>query len=180
MLSSQIPKRVVVAFPRIEDAAEWNQILSVRDRFDPLAGKVAPHLTLASPFEDSRSDLALEQHLRTALADVHGFAVTLRGVTVHEGEYLFLNVKRGNDALVLLHDTLYAEVLAAHRVRTHTFVPHVTIGRLSGKDLPVALDATSGLTSTIQATVGSVSVYRVEADGTRPVLFELPLLPPSF
>jgi 2'-5' RNA ligase len=106
------------------------------------------------------------------------FPVLLRGVTVHDDEYLFLNVKRGNDVLVELHDALYAETLAAHRSRMHTFVPHVTIGRVALADLPAALDATSSLTSPIRASVETISVYRILPDGTRPVLFELPLHAP--
>jgi 2'-5' RNA ligase len=179
MSSNQAPKRVVVAFPRIESAVEWTQVMSVRSRFDPLAGKIAPHLTLVFPFEDPMSDSALEQHLRSAVSELQGFAITLREVTLHENEYLFLNVKRGNGALIVLHDILYGGALAAHRVRMHTFVPHLTVGRLSPNDIAAALEATSGLTSAIHAKVDSVSVYRIEPDGRRPVLFELPLGAPS-
>jgi 2'-5' RNA ligase len=168
-------KRVVVAFPKIDDPAAWAQILAVRARFDPLAARVAPHLTLVSPFEDALSDLALEQHLRGVGAKVAGFAVTLREVTAHEGEYLFLNVKRGNDALIELRDLLYDGPLAAQRARGHTFVPHLTVGRRSPEALPAALAATAGLTFPIEARVDTLSVYRIEPDGRRPVLFEVPL-----
>src|SRR5437879_652549 len=133
------PKRVVVAFPRIESAVEWRQILSVRDRFDPLAGTIAPHLTLVFPFEDAMSDSALQEHLRSAVSGLQGFAVSLREITAHDDEYLFLNVKRGNDELIHLHDVLYTQALAAHRVRMHTYVPHVTVGRLPPEDLAAAL-----------------------------------------
>jgi 2'-5' RNA ligase len=170
-----MPRRVVVTFPRIESAVEWEQLLSVRERLDPLAGKIAPHLTLVFPFDDPMSDRALEQQLRNVVTDLPPFPITLCEITAHEGEYLFLNVKRGNDALVQLHDSLYTGALAAHRSRLHTFVPHLTVGRLAPADLPAALDATADLTSAIQANVDNISVYRIEPDGTRPVLFELPL-----
>ena len=168
-------KRVVVAFPRVESAVEWKEILSVRERFDPLAGRISPHLTLVFPFEDAMSDAGLEQHLRSVATHLQGFSVVLREITGHDNEYLFLNVKHGNDALIHLHDALYTGALAAHRVRMHTFVPHVTVGRLSPKELPAALDVTAGLTSAIHAKVDTISVYRVEPDGMRPVLLELPL-----
>jgi 2'-5' RNA ligase len=171
-------KRVIVAFPRIENPAGWEEVLSARERFDPLARLVEPHLTLVSPFEDPMSDAALEQHVRTAVCELRSFAVTLRDVTVHENEYLFLNVKRGNDRVVDLRDALYAGPLAAHLSRTHTFVPHVTVGRVRTQDLPAAIEATAGLTTSIDAMVSSVSVYRIDADGGRPTLFEVPLLSP--
>jgi 2'-5' RNA ligase len=167
--------RVVVAFPRIDSAVEWEQILSVRERFDPLAGTMAPHLTLVFPFEDPMTDLALEQHVRRAVAGQPRFSVTLGEITAHENEYLFLNVKRGNDTLIQLHDALYTGALAAHLVRLHTFVPHLTVGRLAPADLPAALDATAHLTGPIQANVDAITIYRVEPDGERPVVVELPL-----
>jgi 2'-5' RNA ligase len=172
-------KRVIVAFPRIENPAGWAEVLSARERFDPLAGLVEPHLTLVSPFEDPMSDATLEQHVRTAISELKSFAVTLRDVTVHENEYLFLNVERGNDLLVELRDALYARPLAVHLSRTNIFVPHVTVGRLPTKDLPAAIEATAGLTTAIAATVSSVSVYRIDADGRRPILLEVPLAAPG-
>jgi 2'-5' RNA ligase len=168
-------KRVVVAFPRVPSAALWGPILSVRDRFDPLAARIAPHLTLVFPFEDALSDAALEQHLRSVASDLPAFPVVLAEITAHEHEYLFLNVKRGNDALIHLHDVLYTGVLARHRVRTHTFVPHITVGRLPAEALPAALDATAEVTGAVQADVDALSVYQIEAGETRPVLFEVPL-----
>jgi 2'-5' RNA ligase len=177
MSLDEAPRRVVVAFPKVESGPEWKQMLSLRDQFDPLAGKIAPHLTLMFPFRDPMSDRALEQHLRSVVDAFPAFAVTLREISVHENEYLFLNVKRGNDEIIRLHDLLYTGALAAHRVRMHTFVPHMTVGRLTASQLAAALDATAGLTGAdaIQAKVDTLSVYRIQPDGSRPVLFELPL-----
>jgi 2'-5' RNA ligase len=149
--------------------------MSARDRFDPLAGKVAPHLTLVSPFEDPMSDEALESHVREAVANISAFAGRLQSVTLHEGEYLFLNVKRGSDALIHLRNNLYAGRLGPHCDRRYTFIPHVTIGRLSREQVREALDATAELTREIDFLVDAVSVYRIGADGLRPVLFEIRL-----
>lgn len=174
MPNTRVPKRVVVAFPRLGDPSRWAEILSVRDRYDPLASKIAAHLTLVSPFENPASDEVLSAHVRAAISGLCRFSVTLAQVTVHEGEYLFLNVKHGNDQIVHLRDALYSGVLAPHLLRTYTFVPHVTVGRVTPGDLPVALDRTSTLT-TIRADVHAVSVYEIKPDGNRPILFEVPL-----
>jgi 2'-5' RNA ligase len=168
-------KRVVVAFPRAASAVAWRQVLSVRERFDPLADKIAPHLTLVFPFEDALSDHALEKHLRSAVAGLPTFPVIFRGITAHENEYLFLNVVKGNDSVIQLHDALYTGPLAVHRVRLHTFVPHVTVGRVSASQLSAALHATAGLTDAVHACVDTLSAYRIDPDGMRPVLLELPL-----
>lgn len=168
----------MVAFPGVADAAAWQEILAVRERFDPLAHQVPPHLTLVFPFADTLSDTALEQHLRSVLGGVHGFPVTFRDITAHEGEYLFLNVKRGNDALVALHDALYTGPLACHLVRLHTYVPHVTVGRVPAHRLAEALDATSAITRAHEAVVDAISVRAIDDDGRRTAVIDLPLRAP--
>ena len=50
--------------------------------------------------------------MRRATKGLTPFEVTLREVTGHIEEYLFLNVKRGADQLVALHDQLYSGVLS--------------------------------------------------------------------
>src|SRR5690242_2890498 len=96
--------RVVVVFPRF---VNMEGIERVRRTYDPLAEGVPPHITLVFPFA---SALALEElvaHARAAVGGLRPFPIELREITGHEGEYLFLNVKRGNDALIALHDGLY-------------------------------------------------------------------------
>jgi 2'-5' RNA ligase len=172
---TRAPKRVVVSFPKIDNLGEWAQVLAVRDQYDPLASAIAPHLTLVFPFEDSLSDSALHAHVARMVSDIPCFAVMLGEITAHENEYLFLNVKRGNDQLIHLHDALYSGVLASHLARSLTFVPHITVGRLSPGHLPTALESTRAFTSPIHARVDTVSAYLVDTDETRPVLFEIPL-----
>lgn len=168
-------KRVVVAFPRIQSVHEWAEILSVRDRLDPLARKIPAHITLVFPFESAMSDFALETHLRELVAQSPRFSVVFQGITAYENEYLFLNIRRGHDEVVQLHDVLYSGALAIHRVRRHTFVPHVTVGRIRSEELSEALEATAGVNRPIKANIEAIAVYAVQGDGVRLVLFELEL-----
>jgi 2'-5' RNA ligase len=168
-------ERVVVAFPRIQSVHEWAEILSVRDRLDPLARKVPAHITLVFPFESAMSDFELEIHLRELVAQSQRFGVVFQGITAHENEYLFLNIKRGNDQIIQLHDVLYSGALAMHHVRRHTFVPHVTVGRVRSEEISGALEATAGVNRPIQADIEAIAVYAVQGEGVRPVLFELQL-----
>ena len=170
-----VPRRVIVAYPQVADPAAWAPVLAVRERFDPLASRIAPHLTLVFPFEDAMSDDELRAHIRQATSAVPAFDVSFAGITAHENEYLFLNVKRGNDTLIQLHDTLYSAALARHLVRRNTFVPHITVGRVSVQGLSAALQATANLVSPIDARVDRLSVYRIEQNGQRTDLFEQPL-----
>ena len=168
-------QRVVVAFPRIQSVHEWAEVLSVRDRLDPLARKVPAHVTLVFPFESAMSDFELETHLRELVAQSPRFSVVFQGITAYENEYLFLNIRRGNDEVMQLHDVLYSGALAMHHVRRHTFVPHVTVGRVRSEEISEALEATAGVNGPIKANIEAIAVYAAQGDGVRPVLFEIEL-----
>ncbi len=177
-MAAEPANRVVVAFPRIEDAEPWRAALAVRERYDPIAAEMPAHLTLVFPFCDPIPDEDLRQHIREAIAGLPSFAIILSEITGHESEYLFLNVKRGNDQLVEIHDRLYTGPLARHRLRSHTYVPHVTVGRLSAEQLAGALEVTAAVTTAIRATVDLLTVYAIDPPAGRPVLFEVPLESP--
>ena len=150
------------------------RVLRLRERHDPLARLVPPHLTLVFPFEDPISDEALEAEVGRAIGGGASFPVVLRRVTLHEGEYLFLNVERGNDLLIALHDALYT-VLARHRSSLHTFVPHITVGRVARSEVAAALAASAACDGEIEGEVDRVSVYAIARDGTREIRCEVPL-----
>src|SRR5262245_18070008 len=100
-------RRVLVVFPRIVACDAWSRALSFRDRFDPLARRVPPHLTLVHPFTDALSDRALEDHVQAVAGTLPIFQIKLERVSLHEGEYLFLNVTRGGDCLIDARNKLY-------------------------------------------------------------------------
>src|SRR3954464_8715457 len=99
------------------------------------------------------SDFELEKHLRELVAQSRRFSVVFQGITAYENEYLFLNIRRGYDEVMQLHDVLYSGSLAMHHVRRHTFVPHVTVGRVRSEEIPEALEATAGVNSPIKANI---------------------------
>jgi 2'-5' RNA ligase len=89
-------------------------------------------------------------------------------MTGHEGEYLFLNVKEGNDRLIALHDCLYSDLLSPFLLAEHTFVPHLTVGRLPNESAwRSAVSEVCKLSINEQFLVTSVSIYVVESDGRR-------------
>jgi 2'-5' RNA ligase len=164
-------RRVLVVFPRIPPCNAWSQVLSFRDRFDPLARRVPPHVTLVHPFMDTLSDRALEDHVQAVTGTINIFPIILERVSLHEGEYLFLNVSRGGDYLVNARNKLYQGALAPHCDRDNTFIPHMTIGRVAPDQVRDALAASSELTSHIDGYAEAISAYRIDADGSRSVPF---------
>jgi N-acetylglutamate synthase-like GNAT family acetyltransferase len=85
-------RRAIVIFPGLDDL---RPILPFRRRWDPLAERIAPHLTLVFPFADPISAAGLRGHVAGAVRGFEPFPVRLAGVTGSEGEYLLVNVKQG-------------------------------------------------------------------------------------
>lgn len=160
-------RRAIVAFVPLLSP---EPIATLRRRFDPLAERVRPHLTLVFPFESTLPAEPLRQHIAEAVRGLAPFPVRLASVTGHEGAYLFLNVKHGNDALIELHDRLYTGPLQPYLSREHTFTPHLTIGRLADADaFHAALAVVTAAEIHIDTLISTVSVYVIEPDGARPI-----------
>ncbi len=155
-------KRAIVLFPKF---INMDAIQAVRERFDPLANYIAPHITLMFPFESELSTEELREHMIQAIQGVKRFPVQLGGITgdYREG-YLFLNVKRGNDEIIDLHDRLYSGALESFLYRKVTYCPHVTVGRLEQQtEFDQALEALGDFATRFEAQVDRVYVENIDS-----------------
>ncbi|MFD2972194.1 2'-5' RNA ligase family protein [Peribacillus deserti] len=75
----------------------------------------------------------LREHIRESIHDLKPFELVMRDVTGSENGYLFLNVKKGNDEIIEMHDQLYRGILKSILFREVTYIPHMTVGRLKNK-----------------------------------------------
>ena len=64
--------RTIMIFPEF---AHTEQIDNIRNRYDPLAELVRPHITLVFPFESFMSDEELAEILETRLQSIKPFIV---------------------------------------------------------------------------------------------------------
>lgn len=103
-----------------------NFIKAIRAKYDPLADLIPPHVTLVFPFESDVSTEVLSVHLQNSVVGLKPFRLVMTGVTGADGEYLFLNVKVGNDQIIQLHDRLYTGLLKEYLRRSLTYIPHLT------------------------------------------------------
>lgn len=155
--------RAIVVFPQFKNSA---LIEALRQRYDPLAAMIAPHITLVFPFLSDIAPATLRQHIKQALAETQPFAVRLQEISGHADEYLFLNVKRGNDKLIALHDRLYTGILAPFRAPELTFTPHLTVGRLAEQAaFQAALREARAERAVFETTVRAVAVHAIAEDG---------------
>jgi 2'-5' RNA ligase len=139
---------------------EPDSVVALRRQFDPLFGSLAAHVTLVFPFQSDMLPEALRLHVEQAVRGVSPVTVRLAGVTGANGQYLFVNVKRGNDALIELHDRLYRGPLEAYLSREFTYTPHVTVGRFTDDvAFRAALEVAFTAAIDFEATLDAVSVY---------------------
>jgi len=162
--------RAIVIFPELP-ASAIDAIGAVRRDYDPLAELIGPHLTLVFPFASCIAADVLEAHMSAVARGVGAFDVELAEVTGSDDEYLFLNVKRGNDLLIALHDRLYGGPLGSHLDPRFTFTPHLTVGRIAaaGAFAAALADARARLPGTFAANVRTLCAYRIGAANDRTI-----------
>jgi 2'-5' RNA ligase len=166
----------IVAFPETHALAA---IETVRRRYDPLAGVLGAHITLVFPFVDPVAAPVLRQHIEQLTRTTAPFDVELAGVSIEDGEYIFLNVASGAGRLAALHRGLYSGPLERHLARDRTYIPHITVGRLGDASALAAAaeEARRRLPIRSVARVTELAVFRLDAPGVGHVEFTVPLSP---
>ena len=114
----------VVTFPDVPTRG----IESVRRRFDPQHGRVAPHITLVFPTSLTVASEQLFGHLRQVAAHHEPFPIRLHGLRRESTHWLVLDVAEGATQIRDLHDALYTGPLAASLRQDIPYLPHVTLG----------------------------------------------------
>ena len=125
--------RTIMIFPEFE---EMERIDEIREKYDPLARLVRPHITIVFPFEDSMSNEEITDILSDRLKDIRPFELVLGGVSKQVdkfGNYLFLVVQEGTDQIVSIHDCLYENGFSEYDLGLG-YKPHMTVGNLTTEE----------------------------------------------
>lgn len=167
-------KRSIIIFPEFHDQQKINEL---REQYDPLVNKISPHITLVFPFESNFTEVKLHGHISTVLADIKPFKITLHQITGGEGRYLFLNVKKGNDQLIELHDKLYSGIMEKFLNRNLTCFPHMTVGMIRNFEIyKSVLEKMKDFTYEFTTLVEKVTVEWIDEDENSRIEFSYPLL----
>ena len=118
-------KRDILIFPKFKNI---NKIQELRNKYDPLANLVAPHITIAFPFSDNISNEELIRKLTNILEDFKPFTIIFKGISLSKDNYIFLNCIQGNQEIIQLHDKIYEQILPSHFKKSIKYVPHITLG----------------------------------------------------
>ncbi|GMA64196.1 2'-5' RNA ligase [Alicyclobacillus fastidiosus] len=128
------------------------------------------------PFESALSTDELRIHLQDAILGVKPFDIVMSGVTGAEEEYLFLNVKVGNDEIIQLRDKLYTGILRPYLNRSLTYIPHLTVGRIKDKEeFRRALEETERFNEIFETTVHEIVVEIIDASEMSVIELKMPL-----
>lgn len=169
-------KRSIVIFPRFDNMPVIDRL---RARYDPLADKLRPHVTLVFPFESGIPTRDLDAEVIRHTAGVPPFRMTLAGITGEEGGYLFLNVREGAEQVRSLHDRLYSGALAPFLNTAIPYRPHLTVGRVADPEtFASALVETASVHDEFTCTVQSLFLEEILPDETSRVISEVCLARP--
>ncbi|WP_425429917.1 2'-5' RNA ligase family protein [Deinococcus hopiensis] len=79
---------------------------------------------------------------------------------------MFLNVERGNDELVALHDMLYSHLFPEYLNPEYTFVPHITLGRVPDRTARLsALNFARAICCPLEVRANRLTLYSREETG---------------
>ena len=123
---NNIGKRDILIFPKFDN---MDKLQEIRQKYDRLADKVSPHITLVFPFSDSISNDELTSKLSNLLSNWSPFKVEFRGVSLSDDGYIFLDCVKGFEEIIKLHDEIYEKILPSHYKKSIKYVPHITLGQ---------------------------------------------------
>ena len=121
-------KRDILIFPKFENI---NKIQELRNKCDPLANLIAPHITIAFPFSDNISNEELIKKLTNLLKNFRPFTIVFKGISLSEDNYIFLNCMKGYQEIIELHNEIYKQILTSHLKKSIKYIPHITLGKAS-------------------------------------------------
>lgn len=171
-------ERCIMIFPEFSN---MGVIDGVRDKFDPLAKHVRPHITLVFPFQSDITSNELKKHLENMLLSIKPFQVTLQGITPVQsfGNYLFLNIIHGEDEIIEIHKLLYTDLLESvypNWLRTGDFYPHMTVGKIaSEEDYKAAIDEVKDINDIFDTIIEKISVEIIDENEDSLIEMEIPL-----
>ena len=164
--------RTIMIFPQFSNIEVINEI---RDRYDPLAKLVRPHITIVFPFESEMTNDELAEKLTRSLKDVGPFELVLHGFSKTDDNYLFLNIEKGQDIIKTVHDELYSSHLKDYDLGL-SYIPHMTVGKLDNRqELDSAYEYVKTIDDCFQTTVRKISVEMIGEHEESIIAFEIML-----
>ena len=163
-------ERTIMIFPQFDNIEIIDEI---RCKYDPLSNLVRPHITLVFPFKSDITAEALADQIKKAINGISPFEIELGGFSTQQdkfGNYLFLNVKRGEEYLKKLNLNLYKGK------PPFSYYPHMTVGKFENiEQLENAYNNVKACTEIFTTVVDTVSVEEIGKHGESTIEIEIGL-----
>jgi 2'-5' RNA ligase len=162
--------------------SNMNIIDTIRDKYDPLARHVRPHITLVFPFESDISTSELRAHLEDILSEVRPFKVSLHGIIPVRtfGNHLFLDITKGRDEIINIYKCLYTGILESFHpewLRTVDYYPHMTVGNLPTEEkYKSAIEVAASIDDVFDSHIEKISVEIIAENEDSLIEMEIPLI----
>jgi len=145
-------------------------IEEVRSKYDYLHEMIEGHITLVFPFESDLAKDEIVEALKPVVENWNKFVVTTAGiskVSAH-GHYLFLDIDKGEDEIVKLHQALYQGVLSEHQpdwTKNGGYRVHMTLGRLMDESsLNDAYEAVKDFNKSFEIEIDRIYIEEIGDD----------------
>ncbi len=170
--------RCIMIFPEFVNIAIIEEI---RKKYDPLAYNVRPHITLVFPFISDIEYNRLKKHVEEALLSFPPFNIELKGITPSRinGNYIFLNLKEGQEEIIEIHKKLYTGILEVYRpqwLKNTRYIPHMTVGSIEAEErYSQALEEVKTMDKSFRALINKISVEIIEENQDSSIEMEIAL-----
>lgn len=153
----------------------------IREKYDPLASHVRPHITLIFPFKSNIESNQLKRHLEEVLPSINPFPLTLKGITPVKsfGNYLFLNIENGKNEIIEIHRKLYTGILEQYFpqwLKMGSYNPHMTVGKIESEEkYRLAIEETKEVIDVFETIVSKISVEIIDENEDSIIEMEIEL-----
>ena len=155
----------LVHYPNIDT----EKINKFRNRYDPQAHLIQPHITLMFPVPESMGEYFLVHHIENVLRDWEPFPIHLQGIQKSWDDHLFLMVQEGSANIIDLHSKIYIGRLVDYLKEDLPFVPHLTLGVFNENvdKFPEALEEAQLLDLDYHCVLDKLNLVKVNDDRSR-------------
>lgn len=142
----------------------------IRKKYDYLHDMIEGHITLVFPFESDLSTDDLVKSIKPIMEKSKKFMISCRSISKVEahGYFLFLDVSKGEDSIMKLHDELYQGILAEYQpewAKNGGYRAHMTLGRFKDeRSLDIAYEDVKGFNETMEILIDRVYIEIIEED----------------
>ena len=153
----------------------------VREKYDPLASRVRPHITLVFPFYSDIGSDKLKEHIEYVLLNTGSLKIILKGITPVQsfGNYLFLNIEIGREEIYTIHKKLYTGILEPYFpqwLRDGKYYPHMTVGKIENEEeYKAAILEVDDISDTFETMVNRISVEIIDENQDSIIEMEIEL-----